>query len=174
MLFIFLLFIIIKSNIVNNLINGNIFLLKDRSLTRWVIFGITNLCQNTHFTYKLLQYTCSNWTFYTYILTGHVICLHTTNYSIFNIQDFIYWLCISIWDCFGPGRYLGMVGMFYSDDPCFWDFLSEWVRILCLITTWLTPSFCGKISLSLSHLVPEILGPKVGLICRQYVLYSSF
>ncbi len=26
------------------------------------------------------------------------------------------------------------------------------------------PSFCRKIGLSLSHLVPEILGPKVGLM----------
>ncbi len=30
------------------------------------------------------------------------------------------------------------------------------------------------ISLSLSHLVPEILGPKVGVIFHQNVLFNSF
>ncbi len=50
----------------NNLTNENIFPLKVRSLRQegWYL-GMTNLCQNTHFTYKILQYTCYNWTYYT-------------------------------------------------------------------------------------------------------------
>ncbi len=31
-----------------------------------------------------------------------------------------------------------------------------------------------KIGLSISHLVPEILGPKVGLMFHQNVLFNSF
>ncbi len=40
--------------------------------------------------------------------------------------------------------YLGMVGRFRGDDPRFWDFQSDWVPILYLITIRLTPSFCRK------------------------------
>ncbi len=40
--------------------------------------------------------------------------------------------------------YLGMEGMFCGDDPHFWDFQSDWVPILYLITIRLTPSFCRK------------------------------
>ncbi len=69
--------------------------------------------------------------------------------------------------------YLGMVGRFRSDDPHL-DFLFDWVHVLCLIMIWLTPSFCRKIGLSLSHLVLEILVPKVCLICYQNVLFNSF
>ncbi len=36
-----------------------------------------------------------------HMLNGYKICLNTTNYLIFNIQDFRYWLCCSILDCFG-------------------------------------------------------------------------
>ncbi len=36
------------------------------------------------------------------------------------------------------------------------------------------PLSAEKISLSLSHLVPEILGPKVGLIFDQNVLFNRF
>ncbi len=46
-----------------------------------------------------------------------------------------------------PGRvlpYLGIVGRFYSDDPHFWDFESDWVPFLSFIMIWLTPSFCRK------------------------------
>ncbi len=35
-----------------------------------------------------------------YMLYGYEICLNTTNYLIFNMQDFIYWLCTSILNCF--------------------------------------------------------------------------
>ncbi len=60
--------------------------------------------------------------------------------------------------------YLGMVGRFQCDDPCHWDFLSKWVPILCLVMSWL----------SLSHLFPEIHGPKVGLIFHQNVFLTVF
>ncbi len=60
-----------------------------------------------------------------------------------------------------------MVGRFCGDDPHFWIFnpigslfytstLSDW-----------PPLSAEEIGVSLSHLVPEILGPKVGLIYRS-------
>ncbi len=36
------------------------------------------------------------------------------------------------------------------------------------------PLYAEKIGLSLSHLVPEILGPKVGLSFHQNVLFNCF
>ncbi len=63
--------------------------------------------------------------------------------------------------------YVGMVGRFPVDDLHFWD----WVPILYLNKIQLTPSFNRKIGLSLSHLVPEILGPKFGLIFHQNVIF---
>ncbi len=61
--------------------------------------------------------------------------------------------------------YLGMVGRFRGDDPHVWDFLSNWVPILCLIKMWLTPSFYRK---------NLILGPKVGLICSSKCISEQF
>ncbi len=64
----FLLFIIIKydmktaQKIVNNSIKKNSLPLKISSLR---YFGLTHLCKNAHFTYKILQYTCFNCTCYT-------------------------------------------------------------------------------------------------------------
>ncbi len=59
----------ISQKIVNNLINENWFpfnkLLKVSSLEHEQYLRITKWCQNTHFTYKILQYTCFNWTYYT-------------------------------------------------------------------------------------------------------------
>ncbi len=74
----------------------------------------------------------------------------------------------------GELPYLDMVGRFSGDDPRFGDFQSDWVPILYLITIRLTPLSEEKISLSLSHLVPEILGPKFGLIFHQNVLCNIF
>ncbi len=74
----------------------------------------------------------------------------------------------------GVLTYLGMVERFRGDDPRFWDFLSDWVYILYLNTIWLTPFSAEKIGLSLSHLVPEILAPKVGVIFHQNVLLNRF
>ncbi len=59
----FLLFITIKCymktalKIANHLINENILHLKVSSLR---YLGMINLCQSTHFTYTILQYTCFN------------------------------------------------------------------------------------------------------------------
>ncbi len=58
--------------------------------------------------------------------------------------------------------YLGMVGRFGGDDPRFCDCLSDFVPILWCNQIRLIPP--EKISLCLSHLVPEIRGYKVGLI----------
>ncbi len=35
------------------------------------------------------------------MLNMYEIYLNATNYPIFNMQDFQYWLCASIMDCFG-------------------------------------------------------------------------
>ncbi len=54
----------------------------------------------------------------------------------------------------------------------FWgDFQSDWVPILYLNTIRMTSS-AEKISLSLSHLAPEILGPTIGLMFHQNVLFN--
>ncbi len=70
--------------------------------------------------------------------------------------------------------YLGMVGRFHSDDPRF--LFSIWLGSYGMHTRDLIdpPLSAEKISLSLSYLVPEILGPKVGLIFHQNVLFNSF
>ncbi len=70
--------------------------------------------------------------------------------------------------------YLDMVGRFRGDDPRFGDFQSDWIPILYLNTIQLTPSFCRKIGLSLSHLVLEVLGPKVCIIFHQNVFFNRF
>ncbi len=74
----------------------------------------------------------------------------------------------------GGLTYLGMVERFHVYDPRFWDFRSDWVYVLYLNTIRLTPFSAEKIGLSLSHLVPEILGPKVGVIFHQNVLFNRF
>ncbi len=68
----FLLFIRIKydmktaQNIVNNSIKENRLPLKVSSLrSHRRYLGITHLCENAHFTFKILQYTCFNCTCYT-------------------------------------------------------------------------------------------------------------
>ncbi len=99
--------------------------------------------------------------------------------------------------------YLGIIGRFRGNDPRFGDFQSDYVPILHLcdilyeyICTWrlvplpstyiliqdITPQynpidpFClqKKIGLSLSHLVLEILGPKLGKFFQQNVLFNRF
>ncbi len=72
----------------------------------------------------------------------------------------------------GVLAYLGMLGRFRIDDPLLGDCQSDWVLILYHNTIRLTISFCRKICLFLSHLVSEILGPKVGLIFHQNVLFN--
>ncbi len=71
----------------------------------------------------------------------------------------------------GGGAVLFMVG-----TPISGYFQSNWVPILFLNSIGLTPGLLSaeKISLSLSHLVPEILELKVGLIFQQKILFNSF
>ncbi len=53
----------------------------------------------------------------------------------------------------------------------FGGFQSNWVPILYLNTSRLPPFSAEKIDLSLSHLVPQILGLKVGLVFHQNVFF---
>ncbi len=93
-----------SQTIVNNILNESIFPLKVSSLRqdRWY-FGITSLIQNTHFTCKILQCTSFICIYYTYSYQKWVWDVSLKN----EISDFqyarfhIYWLCISIYDCFG-------------------------------------------------------------------------
>ncbi len=66
--------------------------------------------------------------------------------------------------------YLGMVGKFRCDDPPFWEFSIRlgpyFIPQQNLIDTLFLQK---KIGLSLSHLVPEILGPKIGQFFHQNV-----
>ncbi len=43
-----------------------------------------------------------------------------------------------------------------------------------MVMTPILGIFCRKISLSLSHLVPEILGPKMDLIFHQNLFFNRF
>ncbi len=82
--------------IVNNLMNENIFLLKVSLLRQASCYlGITSLCQNTHFTFKILQYICFIWTYYNCSYIKWVSDMSQYNYPIFNMQDFRSWLCTS-------------------------------------------------------------------------------
>ncbi len=77
-------------------------------------------------------------------------------------------------DPWGVLPYLAMVGRFcIVITPHFWDFQSKCVPILCLNSIWLTPSFWRKNWFVFSHLIPEILGPKRGLIFHQNVLFKG-
>ncbi len=86
--------------IVKNLIYKIIFLLKVSSLRQDVWYlGVIDLCQNK-------QYILNTKSFGTPVSIGlaapahmqnrHEVCLNTTNYVIFNMQDFRCWLYTSI------------------------------------------------------------------------------
>ncbi len=105
----FVLYITIKSDmktaqkVVNNLMNENIFPLKVISIRQggWYL-GITNLVK-THFSHTKsfnIPVSIGRPTL-AHMLNGYEICLNKTNYPIFNMQYFRYWLCISILYCFG-------------------------------------------------------------------------
>ncbi len=70
--------------------------------------------------------------------------------------------------------YLGMVGKFLSENPVF-----EILNPICSLlyasneSDW-PPLSAQIIGTSLSHLVSEIFGPKVGLNFHQSVLFNSF
>ncbi len=76
----------------------------------------------------------------------------------------------------GWGRilpYLGIVGKFDGDDPHFFKFLIQLGPYFIPQHHPIDPFFLQKkIGLSLSHLVPEILGPTVGLIFYTKSLYQ--
>ncbi len=62
---------------------------------------------------------------------------------------------------------------FCGDDPHLFDFQSDWVPFLYFNIMRLTPLSAEKIGLSLSHLVLEMLGPKVGLIFHKKIYYLT-
>ncbi len=57
--------------------------------------------------------------------------------------------------------YLGMVGRFCGDDPRFCDCRSDLVLLYSVTRSDWPPLSAEKISLGLSHLIPEIRGHKV-------------
>ncbi len=59
--------------------------------------------------------------------------------------------------------------------PPFFDiFLSHWVSFLCPTRSCWPPLFAEKISFSPSHIVPEIIWPKVGLMFHQNLSFNYF
>ncbi len=67
-----------------------------------------------------------------------------------------------------------MVGWFCGDDPVFEIFYPIGSLFYASSRSDWPPLSAEKVSLSLSHLVSEILGPKVGLMFHQNVLFNSF
>ncbi len=68
-----------------------------------------------------------------------------------------------------------MVCRFRGDDPHLLDLLFKLGPYFIPQHDFIGPLFLQKkISLSLSHLVPEILGPKVDLFFHENVLFNSF
>ncbi len=79
----------------NNLINENIFSLLVSSLRQdmWYL-EITNLFQNSYFTYKNPSITCSNWTYYTYswcLIQHNIPCATCT---ILDIGCAAFWIVL--------------------------------------------------------------------------------
>ncbi len=101
-------------------------------------------------------------------MSEYVYCFNTTKVK----SLFFLYLYINTLDTVLP--YLGMVGRFRGDDPRVGDFQSDWVPFYTSTRSDWPPLSAEKIGLSLPHLVPEILGPKVGLILTQNVLLNSF
>ncbi len=97
------------------------------------------------------------------------ICLYSVSYICENEVSYcIKELCnLSLEGPFmeeGVLPYLGMVGRFHGDDPRF-VFVNPILSLLyCATRSDYPPLSTEKISLCISHLVPEIHGHKVGLI----------
>ncbi len=70
--------------------------------------------------------------------------------------------------------YLGIVVRFHSDDPRFLRFSIQLGPYFIPQLNLIYPLFYKKIGLSLSHLVPEILGPKLDLMFHLNVLFNRF
>ncbi len=69
---------------------------------------------------------------------------------------------------------LGMVGRLWADDPHFEVFNPTGSHFYASSNSDWPSLSAEKIVLSLSHLVPEIFGPKVGLIFHHNVLFNHF
>ncbi len=105
----------------------------------------------------------------------HWVCINPFITGILQIK-FCKILFIShLWNvnndiiCGGVLPYLGMV----VGSEVMISVFEIFVPIVYLNSIRLTPSFCRNISFSLSHLVPEILGPKIGHIFHKNVLFNN-
>ncbi len=67
-----------------------------------------------------------------------------------------------------------MVGNFCSIDPRFWHFPIPLGLFLCPTRSYWLPLSAEKISLSLSHLFPEIIWAKIGLIFHKNLSFDHF
>ncbi len=65
-------------------------------------------------------------------------------------------------------------GNFRSIDPHFWHFPIPLGLFLCPTRSYWPPLSAENIGLSLSHLVPEIIWPKVGLIFYKNLSFDHF
>ncbi len=97
--------------------------------------------------------------------------------------SYLAYICLGKW--LAPHKYkvMGLIPRggyshtWHAREVLWWwpQFLRFWIPILCLITVWLTPTYVEeKIIFSVSHLVPEIFGPKVGLLFHQNAFCINF
>ncbi len=63
--------------------------------TGCMIFGYNQFSHTKSFNILIVL------TILAHMINGYEICFNATNYLIYNMQSFIYWLCTSILDCFG-------------------------------------------------------------------------
>ncbi len=106
------------------------------------------------------------------LLNNHQYNYNITNYFL-SIQSPQFITCLPDGTPWWVRPHLDITGRFRGGEPCFGDFQSNWIPILYPNTIQLIPSFCRKNGLSLLHLVPEILGPKVGLIFFTKMYYLT-
>ncbi len=94
--------------------------------TRWVIFWENQGTSNTHFTYNKSFNLASSISHATllHIFNGYDICLNTTNYLIFNMQDFRNGLWFSVLNLFWSG---GIPSMYYLQV-----FIPSWLGLKSL------------------------------------------
>ncbi len=74
----------------------------------------------------------------------------------------------------GALPYLNMVGNVYSIDPRFWHILNLLGLLLCPTRSYWPPLSAKIIGLSLSHLVPEIIWSKVGILFHKNQSFGHF